>query len=93
MVSVNEICMSVDRSQIIGQMKRKRERKFCGTTQIQQGDHLFQPIWVQGDTLDLPFYDGWFDAIIMGYGLQNVVDKHKDMQEILRVPKPGSCYI
>ncbi|XP_058776388.1 2-phytyl-1,4-beta-naphthoquinone methyltransferase, chloroplastic isoform X1 [Vicia villosa] len=46
--------------------------------------------WVQGDALDLPFDDGWFDAITMGYGLRNVVDKRKAMQEILRVLKPGS---
>lgn len=46
--------------------------------------------WVEGDALDLPFSDAWFDAITMGYGLRNVVDKRKAMQEILRVLKPGS---
>ncbi|ESW29358.1 hypothetical protein PHAVU_002G064000 [Phaseolus vulgaris] len=46
--------------------------------------------WVEGDALDLPFMDGWFDAITMGYGLRNVVDKHKAMQEIFRVLKTGS---
>lgn len=44
---------------------------------------------MEGDALDLPFGDGWFDAVTMGYGLRNVVDKHKAMQEILRVLKPG----
>ncbi|KAK7367836.1 hypothetical protein VNO80_09854 [Phaseolus coccineus] len=46
--------------------------------------------WVEGDALNLPFMDGWFDAITMGYGLRNVVDKHKAMQEIFRVLKAGS---
>ncbi|QCD90657.1 2-phytyl-1,4-beta-naphthoquinone methyltransferase, chloroplastic [Vigna unguiculata] len=46
--------------------------------------------WVEGDALDLPFMDGWFDAITMGYGLRNVVDKHKAMQEIFRVLRAGS---
>ncbi|KAJ1399500.1 UbiE/COQ5 methyltransferase [Sesbania bispinosa] len=46
--------------------------------------------WVEGDALDLPFADGWFDAITMGYGLRNVVDKRKAMQEIFRVLKDGS---
>ncbi|GAU33813.1 hypothetical protein TSUD_221500 [Trifolium subterraneum] len=46
--------------------------------------------WVEGDALDLPFADNYFDAITMGYGLRNVVDKRKAMQEILRVLKPGS---
>jgi demethylmenaquinone methyltransferase/2-methoxy-6-polyprenyl-1,4-benzoquinol methylase len=48
--------------------------------------------WVEGDALALPFADNYFDAITMGYGLRNVVDKRKAMQEILRVLKPGSCF-
>ncbi|XP_020409752.1 2-phytyl-1,4-beta-naphthoquinone methyltransferase, chloroplastic isoform X1 [Prunus persica] len=46
--------------------------------------------WVEGDAIDLPFSDGHFDAITMGYGLRNVVDKHKAMQEMYRVSKAGS---
>ncbi|KAL6190409.1 hypothetical protein ACLB2K_036807 [Fragaria x ananassa] len=46
--------------------------------------------WVVGDALDLPFSNGHFDAITMGYGLRNVVDKHKAMKEICRVLKAGS---
>ncbi|KAH1260122.1 2-phytyl-1,4-beta-naphthoquinone methyltransferase, chloroplastic [Glycine max] len=51
---------------------------------------LLQDRWVEGDALDLPFSDGWFDAITMGYGLRNVVDKQKAMQEIFRVLKTGN---
>ncbi|KAM6562247.1 hypothetical protein CsatB_022245 [Cannabis sativa] len=46
--------------------------------------------WVEGDALDLPFPDGYFDAITMGYGLRNVVDKRKALQEMYRVLKAGS---
>ncbi|XP_050281780.1 2-phytyl-1,4-beta-naphthoquinone methyltransferase, chloroplastic-like isoform X2 [Quercus robur] len=46
--------------------------------------------WVEGDALELPFSDGYFDAITMGYGLRNVVDKERSMQEMFRVLKPGS---
>ncbi|KAL5537857.1 hypothetical protein UlMin_046086 [Ulmus minor] len=46
--------------------------------------------WVEGDALDLPFPDGYFDAITMGYGLRNVVDKRRAMQELYRVLKAGS---
>lgn len=46
--------------------------------------------WVEGDAIDLPFSDGHFDAITMGYGLRNVVDKQKAMQEMYRVSKAGS---
>nr|POE99871.1 2-phytyl-1,4-beta-naphthoquinone methyltransferase, chloroplastic [Quercus suber] len=45
--------------------------------------------WVEGDALELPFSDGYFDAITMGYGLRNVVDKERAMQEMFRVLKPG----
>ncbi|CAN0893132.1 2-phytyl-1,4-beta-naphthoquinone methyltransferase, chloroplastic [Linum grandiflorum] len=31
--------------------------------------------WLEGDATDLPFSDCQFDAITMGYGLRNVVDK------------------
>ncbi|PNT74735.1 hypothetical protein BRADI_1g21164v3 [Brachypodium distachyon] len=44
--------------------------------------------WIEGDALDLPFEDCDFDAVTMGYGLRNVVDKPKAMEEIFRVLKP-----
>ncbi|XP_044490490.1 2-phytyl-1,4-beta-naphthoquinone methyltransferase, chloroplastic [Mangifera indica] len=46
--------------------------------------------WVEGNALDLPFPNCFFDAITMGYGLRNVVDKCKALQEIFRVLKPGT---
>ncbi|KVI05664.1 UbiE/COQ5 methyltransferase, partial [Cynara cardunculus var. scolymus] len=46
--------------------------------------------WMEGDAVDLPFPDCHFDAITMGYGLRNVIDKYKAMKEVHRVLKPGS---
>ncbi|CAL9173184.1 unnamed protein product [Musa hybrid cultivar] len=46
--------------------------------------------WIEGDALDLPFSDGYFDAITIGYGLRNLIDRQKAMREIFRVLKPGS---
>ncbi|CAH1433961.1 unnamed protein product [Lactuca virosa] len=46
--------------------------------------------WVEGDAVDLPYPDCYFDAITIGYGLRNVVDKYKAMKEVYRVLKPGS---
>uniref|UniRef100_A0A1D1ZKR9 2-phytyl-1,4-beta-naphthoquinone methyltransferase, chloroplastic n=1 Tax=Anthurium amnicola TaxID=1678845 RepID=A0A1D1ZKR9_9ARAE len=47
-------------------------------------------VWVEGDALNLSFPACHFDAITVGYGLRNVVDKRKAMEEIFRVLKPGS---
>ncbi|OIT01919.1 2-phytyl-1,4-beta-naphthoquinone methyltransferase, chloroplastic [Nicotiana attenuata] len=46
--------------------------------------------WMEGNALDLPFPDSSFDAVTIGYGLRNVIDRHKAMTEICRVLKPGS---
>ncbi|XP_018447421.2 2-phytyl-1,4-beta-naphthoquinone methyltransferase, chloroplastic [Raphanus sativus] len=45
--------------------------------------------WIEGDATDLPFDDCEFDAITMGYGLRNVVDRRRAMREMYRVLKPG----
>lgn len=45
--------------------------------------------WVQGDALALPFADQTFDAITMGYGLRNVTDIPRCLQELHRVLKPN----
>ncbi|XP_030545084.1 2-phytyl-1,4-beta-naphthoquinone methyltransferase, chloroplastic [Rhodamnia argentea] len=45
--------------------------------------------WVEGNALELPFPGSYFDAITIGYGLRNVVDKPKAMREMYRVVKPG----
>ncbi|EAZ89924.1 bifunctional demethylmenaquinone methyltransferase/2-methoxy-6-polyprenyl-1,4-benzoquinol methylase UbiE [Crocosphaera chwakensis] len=44
--------------------------------------------WVQGDALNLPFEDNTFDCATMGYGLRNVTDIPRCLQEIHRVLKP-----
>ncbi|MEL4894824.1 bifunctional demethylmenaquinone methyltransferase/2-methoxy-6-polyprenyl-1,4-benzoquinol methylase UbiE [Crocosphaera sp. Alani8] len=44
--------------------------------------------WVQGDALNLPFEDNTFDCVTMGYGLRNVTDITRCLQEIYRVLKP-----
>jgi demethylmenaquinone methyltransferase/2-methoxy-6-polyprenyl-1,4-benzoquinol methylase len=49
--------------------------------------------WIEGDALDLPFPDRYFDAVTVGYGLRNVVDKPKAMREIYRVLQPGRCRV
>lgn len=46
--------------------------------------------WVEGDALNLPFVDNYIDCATMGYGLRNVTDIPRCLQEVYRVLKPGS---
>jgi demethylphylloquinol methyltransferase len=46
--------------------------------------------WIEADVLNLPFDDQYFDAATMGYGLRNVTDIERSLQEIHRVLKPGA---
>ena len=41
------------------------------------------------DAMNLPFSDGEFDVVTMSFGLRNVQDRHKALQEFFRVLKPG----
>lgn len=45
--------------------------------------------WMEADVLNLPFEDHQFDCATMGYGLRNVVDIPRCLQELHRVLKPG----
>jgi demethylphylloquinol methyltransferase len=46
--------------------------------------------WVEADALDLPFPDNYFDCATMAYGLRNVTDIPRSLQELHRVLKPGA---
>ncbi len=45
--------------------------------------------FVQGDALQLPFPDSYFDAVTSGFLLRNVVDIEAALREQRRVTKPG----
>jgi demethylmenaquinone methyltransferase/2-methoxy-6-polyprenyl-1,4-benzoquinol methylase len=47
----------------------------------------------QGDALALPFEDNTFDGAIISFGLRNVVDIPKALQEMHRVIKPGGWMV
>lgn len=48
---------------------------------------------VQGNAMDLPFPDNFFDAATVGWGLRNVPDIDKVVQEMRRVVKPGGWVV
>ena len=45
--------------------------------------------WVRGDALALPFADGSFDAVTVGFGIRNVDDLEAGLRELARVLRPG----
>ncbi|MHB8509578.1 MAG: ubiquinone/menaquinone biosynthesis methyltransferase [Candidatus Dormibacteria bacterium] len=45
--------------------------------------------FVEGDVLKLPYSDGEFDAVTIGFGLRNLPDPHAGIAEMTRVLKPG----
>lgn len=45
--------------------------------------------WVQGDALDLPFGDGDFDVVTIGFGVRNFADLERGLGELARVLRPG----
>jgi demethylmenaquinone methyltransferase/2-methoxy-6-polyprenyl-1,4-benzoquinol methylase len=48
---------------------------------------------VQGNAMELPFEDNSFDYATIGFGLRNVPDLHKVLQEMKRVVKPGGMVV
>jgi demethylmenaquinone methyltransferase / 2-methoxy-6-polyprenyl-1,4-benzoquinol methylase len=45
--------------------------------------------WVRGDMLALPFPDGSFDAVTVGFGVRNVEDLEAGLRELRRVLRSG----
>ncbi|MBC9795553.1 bifunctional demethylmenaquinone methyltransferase/2-methoxy-6-polyprenyl-1,4-benzoquinol methylase UbiE [Sinomicrobium weinanense] len=63
--------------------KRKvAEKKLEGTIEM-----------VLGDSENLPFDNNTFDAITVAFGVRNFENLEKGLAEILRVLKPGGCFV
>jgi len=48
---------------------------------------------ITGDALNLPFKDGEFDACFISFGLRNLTDLKKGLQEMKRVTKEGGFIV
>ncbi|NLM21128.1 MAG: bifunctional demethylmenaquinone methyltransferase/2-methoxy-6-polyprenyl-1,4-benzoquinol methylase UbiE [Peptococcaceae bacterium] len=55
--------------------------------------HKDKIIFLSGDALDLPFEDNSFDGATIGWGLRNLPDVSKGVQEMYRVVKPGAMVV
>jgi demethylmenaquinone methyltransferase/2-methoxy-6-polyprenyl-1,4-benzoquinol methylase len=52
-------------------------------------DGAAKPIFEWGDALELPYDDGGFDAVTVGFGVRNLADLDRGVAEMARVLKPG----
>jgi len=50
---------------------------------------LINVSWVEADAQNLPFEDGTFDVVTASYGVRNLPDLVKGLQEMCRVVSPG----
>ena len=48
------------------------------------------PTFIQGDAQQLPFPDQSFDIVTVGYGLRNLSQWERGLEEMWRVAKPGA---
>jgi len=51
------------------------------------------PHFIRGDMLALPFPDASFDVITTGYGVRNVPDLGRALDEVARVVRPGGQFL
>jgi len=49
-----------------------------------------KPQFIQGDAQQIPFPDNTFDIVTIGYGLRNLTNWERGVDEMLRVAKPGA---
>jgi demethylmenaquinone methyltransferase / 2-methoxy-6-polyprenyl-1,4-benzoquinol methylase len=48
---------------------------------------------VEADALTLPFQDGAFDAVTVGFGLRNLEDLRRGLDEMCRILRPGGAVV
>ena len=77
-------CEVVGLDLTVAMLERAREK---AAARRRRG-HL-APTFVSGDLLDLPFADGEFAAVTVGWGVRNVPDVLRAFAEMKRVTRPG----
>ena len=49
--------------------------------------------YIQGDVTDLPYDNNSFDFVTMGFGLRNISNAEKAVEEAYRVLRPQGCFL
>jgi demethylmenaquinone methyltransferase/2-methoxy-6-polyprenyl-1,4-benzoquinol methylase len=56
---------------------------------VDQAGLLSRLFLIQGDAMNLPFPDGCFDAVTVAFGIRNMPDRKRVLEEMIRVLVPG----
>lgn len=62
----------------------------AGSRNNKSNSELRTPNFIQGDAQAVPFPDNFFDIVTIGYGLRNLADWKRGLDEMNRVAKPGA---
>lgn len=49
--------------------------------------------YMQGDVTNLPYEDNSFDIVTMGFGLRNIANAEKAVEEVYRILKPNGSFL
>ena len=61
----------------------------AGLPRVKRGGHTQIVQWIQGDAEKLGFPDGTFDAVMVGFGVRNLVHLERGLKEMCRVLRRG----
>lgn len=88
-----EIARTVGPSGHVTGLDFSEEMLAVGAQKVQDSDCQSRIKLIQGNAMDLPFADNMFDAVIVGWGLRNVPDIDRTLQEMQRVVRPGGWVV
>lgn len=75
----------IDFSSEMLELARKKGRKYIGHS-------LHQLTFIESDVQNLPLPNAFADCATMAYGMRNVQNPKKSVEETFRVLKPGGCF-
>lgn len=58
-----------------------------------ENNPLKQIKYIQGDVTNLPYEDNSFDFVTMGFGLRNIANAEKAVEEAYRVLRPNGSFL
>ena len=70
--------------------KRRSRKLETGSLNKVPNPELRAPNFIQGDAQAIPFPDHSFDIVTVGYGLRNLADWERGLDEMNRVARPGA---